>query len=136
MSWKLNRSEFLLRGEFTKLVMPSVTALHPFCDVVKMAAPLVITDELGFLRAAISVYGFGVSKGDNCLCALVDFHDNMSWRIAEFEEFIKAISKAVEPGSYIEFETDRGELVCYDFLYDTVERCTAPHILYSRREVI
>ena len=136
MSWKLNRSEFLLRGEFTKLVVPSVTALHPFCDVVKMAAPLVITDELGFLRAAISAYGFGVSKGDNCLCALVDFQDNTSWRIAEFEEFIKAISKAVEPGSYIEFETDRGDLVRYVFLHDSVERWTKPHILYAQKEAI
>lgn len=51
------------------------------------------------------------------------------------ERVFKTISRSVEPGAYLEFlQVDM--LFRYDFLYDTVERCTVPHILYSRREVI
>ena len=56
-------------------------------------------------------------------------------RVDLMEQVFKAISKSVEPGTYIEF-WDGDTIVRYDFLYDTVERCTAPHILYAKREVI
>ena len=56
-------------------------------------------------------------------------------RIDLMEQVFKAISKSVEPGTYIEF-WDGDTIVRYDFLYDTVEKCTVPHILYARREVI
>lgn len=51
------------------------------------------------------------------------------------ERVFKAISRSVEPGSYIEFKDDDA-LVRYVFLFDTVERWTVPHILYAKKEEI
>lgn len=66
-------------------------------------------------------------------CEVLDCEDDMSEDF--MERVFKAISKSVEPGAYIEF-WDGDTLIRYDFLYDTVERCTAPHILYAKREAI
>ena len=69
-------------------------------------------------------------------CVLFDCD---TWMLEEtidlMEKVFKAVTKLVEPGSYIEF-IDEDTLVRYDFLYDTLERCTVPHILYTKREVI
>ena len=56
-------------------------------------------------------------------------------RIDLMEQVFKAISRSVEPGSYIEFKDDDA-LVRYVFLFDTVERWTVPHILYAKKEEI
>lgn len=56
-------------------------------------------------------------------------------RIDFMEQVFKAVSKSVEPGTYIEFQIDES-LVRYVFLFDTVERWTVPHILYAKKEEI
>lgn len=69
-------------------------------------------------------------------CEVLDCEDDMSDDTVDFmERVFKAISRSVEPGSYIEFKDDDA-LVRYVFLFDTVERWTVPHILYAKKEEI
>lgn len=56
--------------------------------------------------------------------------------LPEMEKAFKSIVRYVRPGSYVEFEIEGGGLIRYDFLYDTVERCTAPYIFYAKREAV
>lgn len=55
--------------------------------------------------------------------------------IALMEQVFKAISKSVEPGTYIEF-MDGESLIRYAFFWDTVERWTVPYVLYTKKEAI
>lgn len=84
----------------------------------------------------IGLHAYGLHPLDTNGCTIynVDYFPTEE-TIDLMEQVFKAISRSVEPGSYIEFWDD-DTIVRYDFLYDTVERCTVPHILYSRREVI
>lgn len=55
--------------------------------------------------------------------------------IAIMERVFRAISKSVEPGTYIEFIYGKS-LVRYAFFWDTVERWAVPYVLYAKKEKI
>lgn len=84
----------------------------------------------------IGLHAYGLHPLDTNGCTIYNVDPFPAEETVDFmEQVFKAISKSVEPGAYIEF-WDGDTIIRYDFLYDTVERCTVPHILYSRREVI
>lgn len=91
--------------------------------------------DFGVLGHTLSEAGFDISTPDGI--EIVAYDD--PWRAEETVDFMekvfKAVSRSVEPGSYIEF-IDGETLVRYMFLYDTVERWTVPTVLYAKKEEI
>lgn len=84
----------------------------------------------------IGLHAYGLHPLDTNGCTIynVDYFPTEE-TIDLMERVFKTISRSVEPGSYIVFKVD-DTLVRYDFLYDTVERCTVPHILYAKKEAL
>lgn len=134
---KLFRSTFLIREEnyakAAEAILRAVPEIDHLIEVDDIFAPSAefITVQYGLNR--VGLYADPGMKGG------IEVFNCDRWMgddtITLMEQVFKAISKSVEPGAYIEF-WDGDSLIHYDFLYDTVERCTVPHILYSSREVI
>lgn len=128
---ELFRSEFLIRPEDYRTAAVSLIKsglAEPKDGDAESVCRKAITDAL---RRSGLFFAFADSG-----CEVLDCEDDMADDTVDFmEQVFKAISKSVEPGRYIEF-WNGDSLVRYDFLYDTVERCTVPHILYTKREAI
>lgn len=130
---ELFRSTFLIRPEnYTKAAraVRDANVSRSVFSIFKESAP-----DRSVITYVLRYSGLFFAFADRG-CEVLDCEDDMREDTIDFmERVFKAISRSVEPGAYIEF-WDGDTIVRYDFLYDTVERCTVPHILYSRREVI
>lgn len=87
------------------------------------------------IGTALRITGLFYSFADKGFTVLKCAHWMPKERIDLMERVFKAISRSVEPGSYIEFKDDDA-LVRYVFLFDTVELWSEPYILYSKKEAI
>lgn len=127
------RSTFLIRPEDYARAARAVrdaSVFRSIFSIFKESAP-----ASSVITYALRYSGLFFAFADNG-CEVLDCEDDMNEDTVNFmERVFKAISKSVEPGAYIEF-VDGDTFVRYDFLYDTVERCTVPHILYTKREAI
>jgi len=130
---ELFRSTFLIRLENFAKAAKAVrgAGFVPYIegDVADRTVLNCVLNDIG-----LHAYGLHPLDTNGCTIYHVDYFPTEE-TIDLMERVFKTISRSVEPGSYIEFKVD-DSLIRYDFLYDTVERCTVPHILYSRREVI
>lgn len=128
---ELFRSTFLIRPEDYRTAAVSIIKsglVEPKYGDAESLCREAITDALRY-----SGFFFVFSSRG---CEVLDCEDDMTEETIDFmEKVFKAISKSVVVGARIEF-IDGDSLVRYDFLYDTVERCTAPHIIYAKREAI
>lgn len=128
---ELFRSEFLIRPEDYRTAAGSLIKaglVEPKDGDAESVCRKAITDAL---RRSGLFFAFADSG-----CEVLDCEDDMADDTVDFmEKVFKAVSKSVVTGAYIEF-WDGDSFVRYDFLYDTVERCTAPYIFYAKREAV
>ena len=127
----LFRNEFLIRPADYRTAAVSLIKsglVEPGYGDAESVCKKAITDALRRSGLFCTFTGRG--------CELIRGEDWMTEETIDFmEQVFKTISKAVVVGACVEF-IGGNTFVRYDFLYDTVERCTVPHILYTRREVI
>lgn len=130
---ELFRSTFLIRPEnFAK----AAKAVRGAGFVPYIEGDATDRTVLNCILNDIGLHAYGLHPLDTNGCTIYNVDPFPAEETVDFmEQVFKAISKSVEPGAYIEF-WDGDTIIRYDFLYDTVERCTVPHILYTRREVI
>ena len=126
---KLFRSTFLIRPEnFAK----AARALFAF-DLVRAIS---FDDEYAdIIEDVFRIVGLAIRRSEEGVRPVYYTRPGFEKGIEFMERVFKAVSKSVEPGAYIEF-WDGDTIIRYDFLYDTVERCTVPHIMYAQREAI
>ena len=82
----------------------------------------------------LHAYGLHSLDTNGCVIYNIDYLPTEE-TIDRMEQVFKALSRSVDPGTYIEFKSD-GALIRYVFLFDTVERWTVPYILYTKKEAI
>lgn len=99
------------------------------------AETLLSSEELSLLREIANFVDMPFYAVARRLDAVLTYFPSC-FGIEGFERLAKAVSRSVEPGSYIEFLTSENEIIRYVFLFDTVERWTVPHILYAKKEEI
>lgn len=130
---ELFRSTFLIRPENFEKAAKAVrnAGFVPYIegDATDRTVLNCVLNNIG-----LHAYGLHPLDTNGCTIYNVDYFPTEE-TIDLMERVFKTISRSVEPGSYIEFKVD-DSLIRYDFLYDTVECCTAPHILYTKREAI
>lgn len=129
----LFKSTFLIRPEnFAKAAKTVCDA--GFVPYIKSDA----TDRtvLNCVLNDIGLHAYGLHSLDTNGCTIYNVDPFPAEETVDFmEQVFKAISKSVEPGTYIEFK-DGESLIRYAFFWDTVERWTVPYILYTRKEAI
>lgn len=128
---------FLIRRENYAKAAEAVLRILPDVDrLIEIDDPFAPPADFVTVQYALNRAGLFADPGTKCGLEVLDCDRWMSEETRGFmEQVFKAVSKSVEPGAYIEF-WDGDSLVRYDFLYDTVERCTVPHILYAKKEAL
>ena len=124
----LTRADFVIRGSYN--ISRAVNALRD----AEFSVSSLCDEDIEWLAEFFNDYGF------DCLVysSIDEFSiDDMPRDCIDrnFEKAMKTISKAVEPGSFLEFSDD-GDLFRYVFLYDVVEKWSVPHVLFEKKEAI
>lgn len=124
--------DFLIRDPFIKKAADALCAL----DLPTAIETYYDDDDFSVIASVCDFFGFEI-ESDTDGIHMVDFFDGIGGvaSIDLMEKVFKAISRAVEPGSFIEF-SDEGELIRYVFLYDVVEKWSVPHVLFKKKEAI
>lgn len=128
----MTNANFLIREPFIKKAANSIRAL----DLPEAIEPEPEDDDFDVIGEVFGFFGFEVDlNADGCY--MLDCRDEFGGlaSIRLMEDIFKAISRAVEPGSFLEFSDD-GDLLRYVFLYDVVEKWTVPHVLFEKKEAI
>lgn len=132
MEFTMTNWDFLIRDPFIKKAADALRAL----DLPIMGIETYYDDDFSVIESVCDFFGFEFESDADGI-HMVNFFDGIGGvaSIDLMEKVFKAISRAVEPGSFIEFSDD-GELVRYVFLYDVVEKWSVPHVLFKKKEAI
>lgn len=124
--------DFLIRDPYIRKAADAIRAL----DLPEAIEPDPEDDDFAVIERVCDFFGLEFETDPDGL-HLVGFFDGIGGlaSIDLMEQVFKAISRAVEPGSFLEFSDD-GDLLRYVFLYDVVERWTVPHVLFEKKEAI
>lgn len=128
----MTNADFLIWEPLIKKAADSIRAL----DLPEAIKPEPEDDDFDVIGEVFGFFGFEVDMNADG-CYMLDCRDEFGGLASTrlMEDIFKAISRAVEPGSFLEFSDD-GDLLRYVFLYDVVEKWTVPHVLFEKKEAI
>lgn len=134
----MTKADFVIREKNIGRAADSLRLIYDdFPDSLVNEDMLTDSDEM-LVCEFFDIFGFYLNPTREDGLIIEEFEDGIcGWAsFGLLHEVFKAISKAVEPGSFIEFVTDSGDLFRYVFLYDVVEKWSVPHVLFKKKEAI